>query len=203
MSLSLHQVIPNMLGPIDIASPCDHNNRPMNYIPSYLSPLHTPITHLTYSFNIIPEMLLHHCLPQISHLFSSSCPLYHPWLSLPSALAYITSLLTEYTGVQKITCQRRWEWTSFVVNSNTICCGINFANRIEKKKFKPNLNVKTSSRRLKADSCHASTQNLPPYSRLPSNAQSSRPHHMRHHNLVCTSCYQSCNRPDFFFSFDE
>jgi hypothetical protein len=95
----------------------------------------------------------------------------------------------------------------FVFNSCTVYCNIVFANRIESTQFIKmslwtKLDVKTSSRRLKQDSCqNTPTQNRPPDSGLPPNADSARPHHRRHRSFVCISCYQSRHRENLISTF--
>jgi hypothetical protein len=75
---------------------------------------------------------------------------------------------------------------------NTVYCSIIFANRIKSRPFvtlsegKPD--VKTSSRRLKPDSCQKQRY-LHKTDCL--TADSVRPHRRRHLSFVCISCYQS------------
>jgi hypothetical protein len=64
------------------------------------------------------------------------------------------------------------DWARFVLNGNTIYCSVTFANRSESTKFitflETKLNEKTSSRRLKPDSCQTrqhKTDRLTPDSR--------------------------------------
>jgi hypothetical protein len=47
----------------------------------------------------------------------------------------------------------------------------------------------------------APTQNRPPDSRLPPNADSARPHHRLHHGLICISSYQSRHRQNLISIF--
>jgi hypothetical protein len=45
------------------------------------------------------------------------------------------------------------------------------------------------------------TQNWPPDSRLPPNANPTRSHHRYHHSFICTSCYHSRHRQNIMFIF--
>jgi glucan phosphoethanolaminetransferase (alkaline phosphatase superfamily) len=99
-----------------------------------------------------------------------------------------------------------WNEAFFVLKSNTVYCGIIFANHIEStfknyfmKSIKClNIFTATEARFLP----NAQTQNRPPDFRLPSNADSASPHHRRHHSLVCISWYQNlhCQNLTSFFS---
>jgi hypothetical protein len=86
--------------------------------------------------------------------------------------------------------------TFFVLNSNTIYFIVIFADIIESTKFikfLSKLNVKTCSQWLKPDSCKThqhKTDHLISDSRLPTNADSARPHH----SLGCIYCYRIRHR---------
>jgi hypothetical protein len=93
-----------------------------------------------------------------------------------------------------------------VLDRNTVYCSIIFANRIEiqnlsnffMKEIKfENIFMATEARFLP----NAPTQTRPPDSRLLPNADSARPHHRRHHNLVSISCYQSHHRQNLISIF--
>jgi hypothetical protein len=93
-----------------------------------------------------------------------------------------------------ITRQTWREWTFFVLNSFSVYRSVVFANKVNQYE---NIFTATEARFLP----NAPTQNRPPDSRLPPNADSTRPHRRSYHSLVCISCYQSRHRQNLITAF--
>jgi hypothetical protein len=112
-------------------------------------------------------------------------------------------------------------WTSRMLNSNTISCNISFEIALETRIYKVSLqirlNMKTTSRRPKPDSCqtqqhtsHCLNPDIRQTHPLPDLATdvpiegfvlpAARPRHRRPHSRVCTSCCQNRHRQEIIWT---